>query len=123
MKRGEQLVTLTAAQAMVALQALAADIADDVSAIQWTVLGGGEVHEVYIDLASKLPAKRAVLDVLATTTHLDAAYLDEMIANRARLRHRDRAAKYVDRGVEPYDVDAAMAIDPATIAPSGTAAT
>lgn len=111
--------TLNGDEALAALQALVRDIGIDVSAVQWGSLAGrpGEIYRV---VAAGLPAKLALATKLTAGTHLDDEYVAGMLRRATRDGHNDRC----DRLSQPYDIDAAMAIDPASIlTPAGDSMT
>lgn len=103
-------VTLDSAECLAALQGMVRDLGSDIAAVQWATLAyrNSVGYEI---IASHLPAKRALVNKLASGTHLTASYVDDMIAGMVRDFHLDRCACLHT----PYDIDAAMAIDPTAV--------
>ena len=109
--------TLNSDEALAALQALTQEIGSDVSAVQWASLAG-RPDGIYRDIASALPAKLALASKLTAGTYLDDEYVAGMVRRATRDSHDNRCARFS----QPYDIDAAMAVDPASIlTPAGAA--
>ena len=109
-------VTLNRDQAMTAYQACCQDLAVNIAAVQWSVALNVD-SAVYPIIARCIPEKRAVIDLLATVLYVDAEHVDRTIADRVRDAHRDRHGHQLN----PYDIDAATAIDPAIVLTAGAA--
>lgn len=110
-------VTLTSDEALEAIVALTETISNSTATVQWAALTGAP-QDAYQATARGILRKRELARKLTPCADLSDEFVDRMIQYDTTVAH---GARKFGTSTE-YDIDAAMAIDPASILAKADAA-